>query len=237
MIQTVLDIDRPRTWPADLLAVTSRLSLGQTIGEMQDHWFPDEEVFSFRSLVRKYSMRVYHATRLLDHERVAIRDDGLRALSEDLLAERIISASELGLLTAEERVVLEASNAFASGTAEHRENRVCFVIGQHVFQDEPGGVESFLTVWGGEGIYMRLDRDDRARLERLGRPSIVVADVAMDRDWHAFPELLNLFVRRALGDHVIAELHYLASVPAGSVAAIWQPGSPDYDRYPMLPRE
>jgi len=81
----------------------------------------------------------------------------------------------------------------------------------------------------------------RPRLEQLGKPSIVVADVDLCEGWrtHAiYPSLDKVFVGRVLDfENGGASVHHRAAVPAAQVLGIRRPGDPQYDQFGRLPRE
>ncbi|MDA0301253.1 MAG: hypothetical protein O2822_01890 [Chloroflexi bacterium] len=235
MQEGIIDLDDFPTWPDDVREMVRRVS--GSADDLVDLWLPDEDVVFFDSMVRRYRVRAYHATRLLDEDRADILRVGLTALSRELVEARLARAAEDGLVSSTEHQFFLANHAFSRGAAENREGRVCLILGDHVLREEPAGVRPLLSTWGGEGIYMSLDRRQWDRLGQLGRPSIVAVDLDLDATWTCFPDLLKVFALSAGGrSSIAAEIHYMRSVPANSIRAIWQPGDDQYDQYPELPR-
>jgi hypothetical protein len=239
----VVDIDAAVTWPQAIRSRAEELAnvlRGTTryVGDLRGAEGVAEE---FRSLFKDYSLRAYHATRLLDHEVVMIRDQGLRILSEELIRERIEAAHHRGHLTSDERAALLVGNVFAEGRARNRAGHVNLFISTTPLRTRVHGVRPPLTTWGGEGIYMAKGGYDlRARLSRIGRPTIVVVNAELGPNPQAHgigPERWKLFVGRLLGfEPEAADLITVTPVPPSDVVEIWQPGDQAYARFEQLPR-
>ena len=238
-----IDIDRRQSWPRRFRASVEEwaTSLRGTAQDTCDLRIPLDEEDRFRSETSSYLFRTYHCTRLLDHEVLAIRQAGLQLLSEDLVGSRIEDAVTHGFLGRPEGDALAASSVFARGEQEHREGQICLILSHHPLKTEPYGVWRLLATWGGEAIYFNHERTPlEGALRSLGRPTVVVADIDLSEGWRrhpVYPGVLHSLVGRRLGfeDHG-SDVFYRAPIPASQIAAIWQPGQPEYDRYPELPR-
>jgi hypothetical protein len=101
----------------------------------------------FRRLLQGRLLRVYHATRLLDHELSMIQTLGLRPLSLQLIKDRIQAAHAHSWITVEQRSQLEPAHVYADGHAEHRDGQVCLFLGTHTLHTVTG-VASLLCTWG-----------------------------------------------------------------------------------------
>jgi hypothetical protein len=239
---TVIDIDRAVTWPEDVRreveGCANRLR-GATRFTSDLPILPDDED-AFRARLDGRPLRTYHATRLLDHERDAITREGLLPLTAELVERRIDLANRVKAITADQRRTLSATNVFALGCEEYRENQVCLTLGEGSL-DEIGGVWRLLSTWGGEAIYWANERSELGdRLKPLGSPTVVAAAVDLTAGWRTHlvsPGVLHCFVGRTLGlERPFADVFYRARVPPERVLEIWGPGDAEYDRHAGLPR-
>jgi len=226
-----VDADQPSTWPPELTSLARK-----HLGASSDTFARAEQ--SFRLLVAERGLLAFHCTRLLDHERDAIRSGGLLRLDAELVRSRIAAAAAHGSITAAERERATAANMYTvdqTNTLKWREGEICLVVGRSVFEDDPGGIEPFLTEWGGEAIRGGPDPED---VLRCGTPAIIVATVRPGRGELMFPDLGPLLaVRLGADGYSFSELHLRsADVPGEDILDIWQPGHPEYDRHEQLPR-
>lgn len=198
-----------------------------------------EQEHELRTLLAGHKVRAYHCTCLLEHEIAGVRDHGLRRLTPDLIAERIAAAHAVGALDDDLRDALSGRTVFDLESAEHREGRVCTVLGRTPFNDAAYGAAPLLEIWGGEGIYRAWDfTPTEDALKQIGRPAIVVCRIDTSDAERAWTYCLALpFVTQLRGGKPDAEVHYMADVAAEDVLDIWQPGHPEYDRHADLPSE
>ncbi|MCC6497896.1 MAG: hypothetical protein IT193_16715 [Propionibacteriaceae bacterium] len=235
---TAVDPDDLSTWPTALLAeLSDALTKFPTTEYASDLAIPlsNERLVM---LLEGRPLRAYHATRLLEHEVIGIRRDGLRMLTPEHVERRISAAVAAGSITKHDAAMFRAGTVYAIPGPGERDGRVCAVVSRSTFADFPSGVRPLLSTWGGEAIYWRAAPEARVRLAELGRPSIVVVDLPLlGVSFHAFPGLGPVFAGHLAGLAMAwGDVHYFADVPGSAVADIWQPGSSTYDRYPMLPR-
>lgn len=222
----VVDVDDPSTWPA---AVVEALDAG-----------PEQ----FREELNCYRLRAHHCTTLLGHELETVRKQGLVPLTASLLEGRIRAAHAHGHIGADVCDELLRSHMFAvgDGSLSGRRDQVCAVLSRTAFDTAPRGCAPLMTCWGGEGIYMALHRDSEMRrgLRRLGVPSIVVVDIdpsTASRGPNCWPSECDIFRSRSGGrDAVYGDYHHYGPVPPDGIVNIWQPGHPEYDLHPLLPR-
>jgi hypothetical protein len=239
MPSPLIDIDDSDTWPESVREWMAPYveSLPVMSGYTSDLAVPLEREDEFRALVGD-RLLAFHCTRLLDHELDAVRREGVRPLTRELVDERINAAHARGYLSDVDRARLRQRNVFALGAAQHREKRVCLVLGRAGLDDS--GVHPLMSRWGGEAIYMA-DPDSTELAAFIGRPAVVVAAIDLSISHTVsptFPSLGKLFVGAALGTGGrYADVLLQAPVPAADVLVIWQPGDADYDRHPTLPRE
>ncbi len=234
-----VDPDDVSTWPAALRDTLAEYVAGVDPAETSavDLELPltDQQV---TALLGGRPLRTYHATRLLPHEVKSVRGDGLRALKPEHLERRIADALAAGAISTEEADRLRARTVYAEGSKGTRSNQVCAVVGLTAFAEDWCGVWPLLSTWGGEAIYWHAEGETLARLRSLGAPSVVVLDLPLAAaSWLMFPGLgkaLAGHLARLLSRH--ADVFYRASVPASAVVTVWQPGAPEYDRFPDLPR-
>lgn len=203
-------------------------------------------------LLDGHVLRAYHCTRLLDHERAMIFDQGLRPLNAELVMERIRRAHEAGAITDSARQAFEYGHQFVLKGWEERvkctEKQVCLLFSREIFEHDAHGVEPLLSTWGGEAIYFPIDAEygehseHGKRIRTMGRPSIVVADIDLSArpfgtKHYIAPSLGSCFVGMHLGlEDAGAEIMYKAPVPTANIVDIWHPGALDYDRHTRLPQ-
>ena len=169
-----------------------------------------------------HQVLAYHATRLTDRERERVLHvEGLQRLSPELMRRRLDEASAEGLLTLEEAEVLWQGRRAHERAAE-RLGMVWVFPDLDELRRHPTAAWPLLERWGGEGInFSEAGNALSARLSTIGRPSIVVVDLA------------GLgFTRAQLSADTCLEI----DIPADHVVAVWQPGDLEYDDLGDLPR-
>lgn len=238
----VVDVDDRSTWPLGVVEHAQMLAdqLRGTTEYTNNLDVPSDTEDDFRALLSGWLVRAFHATRLLDHEVQMIRAQGLRPLSSELVEERINAAFDHSCISEEERVQLHASHVCASGEEQGRVGEISLFFPERQLADQAPGFVKLLTWWGGEAI----SKSSRAqslpeRLKRLGKPSVVVAniDLSAGQGTHpVFTQLSNVFVGRLLNlTDARANVHYRTAIPPHDITAIWQPGDAEYDRFEDLP--
>jgi len=234
-----VDVEDPTTWPEPVREWVRRQAEQPEITVDPPAASLMEQEHELRALLAGHKVRAYHCTRLLEHEIAGVRDHGLRRLTPTLIAERIAAAHAAGALGDDLRGALSGRTVFDLEGAEHREGRVCTVLGRTPFDDAAYGAAPRLEIWGGEGIYRAWDfTPTEEELKRIGRPAMVVCRIDVSDAERAWAYCLALpFVARLRGEKPDCEVHYMADVPGEDVLAIWQPGDPEYDRHDDLPTE
>ena len=231
-----------KTWPKALLRKASAWAeeYRHTTEYVSDLELPEEED-AFRAMCDGNQLLAYHATKLLPHEVLSVRLEGLHAASQKLVTYRLRRALEAGSIDQSLHDSLADGNLYAENDFRGRDAQVCLVLSRRPFDREPRGFRSLLAEWGGELITMaRGGSQFREQLRKIGVPSVVVVSVDMSvshRVHASYPPLHKLFVGRLLElDDLGADVHYRQPVEAGQVLDVWQPGHPEYDRHPALPK-
>lgn len=239
----IIDIDDQETWPTELL-------------ELVDHWtsncrdaggytldlpIPLEFDKKLQTILNGRLLRAYHCTRLLPHEKSMIESLGLRALSVELVKDRIRSAEDNGDISSSVATELLESNVFNLGEGKYREKQVCLILSKRLFRNSPDLCERLLSTWGGEAIYKLLENPDlQSKLKILGAPTVVVARIELSNtcsEHSIYPMLLKTFVGSNLDlTDAHADVFYRLPIPRENIEQILQPGDRSYDSLGSLPR-
>ncbi|MEY9911858.1 hypothetical protein ABIA35_008115 [Catenulispora sp. MAP12-49] len=240
----IVDVDDPSTWPAAVAEFVDDCEAElQGLGLAPTELVVPAGVYDERlvHLLAGHRLRAYHCARLLECEAAAIRSQGLRPLSGELVPDKLENAVRCGAITAEERARLHEHRRLDSAGLVV-EGRVClalstadFGLAAHFFNPLP-------SCWGGEAIYAAHESGATGLaglLRGLGRPSIVVAQLEASAI-AATPSLTGSFVAVAAGwpaEEHGADIAYAGPVPPDFVEDVWHPGDADYDRFPDLVRD
>jgi hypothetical protein len=200
---------------------------------------PDENAHAIRDALIGSTWRLYHCTRLLDHERDAVLATGLAPASTELVTRKLADAVTHGYLTSEEVESLYSLQALRSGRGRRsREGRICAVTTRENLEAY-SGLFHFFEEWGGELVGMDQPKPVVIRLRQLGAPSVVVVDLTLDsppaRGWH--PAFERLLIGRFLGMSEVRGGTNQLVTGTWPVTEIWQPGHPEYDRHERLPQQ
>lgn len=136
----------------------------------------DALIAAFDETVQQLSIRAWHCTRLLSHERTWIEEGGLARHGRALFVRRLEAAVESGALAeADADRRLRRSQVGERG----RDGLLHLILNRGVLRDE-SDVGDLLRNWGGEAIYNNVgrgsDRED-SPFARLSVASIIEADV------------------------------------------------------------
>lgn len=224
----VVDIDRPETWPQQIVAFVESWAtrVAGSTSCVSDLRFPLEVGDEFRKLFAGLGLMADHATRLLPHEREMVERDGLRPLTQELVEGKIRAAIAAGCLTASDGDFLRSRNVFAQGNAIGREGQVCLMLSDRILRDASTALGGLLTYWGGEAMFTSSNQV-RPLLSRLGTPTLVVANLDVERFGHRhsfFPALHNCFVGSYLGLDATADIFFRSVISPTAVIRISQPG-------------
>lgn len=231
-------IDDPRTWPDELATlvvdVASRTAHREFASDLHVSE-NDEELLE--AALRDRPVRLFHCTRLLDHERDDVLIRGLLPATDELRAQKLQAAAGKGHLNPELLAMLEQHNVL-NRQRPNRENLICAVSTRAGLDDE-FGVAPLMELWGGELVNMDVPRDRQPPLRELGTPSIVVLDVParFHPMWGWAPPAANLLVGTVFEiEDLGGNVHIRTGGHATPVAAVWQPGHLEYDEHPALPQ-
>jgi len=244
----IVDVEAPETWPAPLAALVADIATTAPSNNPEAYvdLRIDDREDEARQLLAGHLVRARHCTRLLAHEADAIRAEGLRLLTPELLTHRLDQAHQLGLLTAAERTTLSAGNRLAVGHQwAQPKPGIFFFLTTFVLRERLYNIWPLLSTWGGEAIYGNFNNAEpankalAARLRCLGRPAIVTTllDLSDPRLHRISRSLVHAFVGCQLGaEEADAVVHYLTAVPPQQVESVALPGDAAYDQFPRLPR-
>jgi hypothetical protein len=249
----VIDPADQSTWPDDILDAIRRLAAdcrgnadntpGTPSYELSlshvDAGYQAEE--AFRDLLDDRPIALFHATRLLSHERDVVLCKGLMVLDEAHRFRRLdrvidIYGEEVGV----ERLERLRNAGPLSWDTEQRRGRLGLLWGvtplQHAFDSAGDGMTVFLEHWGGECFY-RVGRDPElegtiALLTDRSVPSIV--EVALRASsLNTYTKLWPIFVAQLDGwQEPWHQFSTQESIPPERVLEILDPASP---KWPLRP--
>ena len=176
---TLLDLDRPTSWPAALTAYLDqhhdmfRAWEAKTVQASAALF--DVAIDGLRDILLAYAIRGWHCTRLTDAEADEVLNDGMRLPNAETLTRRIEALAQANLIEPEIALRLKSKNW------ADEENRVgmvwfCFFPPRKA---EECGIGPFFRHWGGEALY-RCHEDDPVIapiLRCIGTPRLIEADV------------------------------------------------------------
>lgn len=179
----MLDLDVVGSWPSEVLTAVD-WTLAHRV-DLVGTEYSDEIELSLSEgeligqAIGDTQMALYHATRLLPHEVISIRERGLLPLTPDLVNLRLDAAIAAGAINAALAERLRP-HALRYAVEPGRTRQVCFSGSRRSLQQTSGFWRLF-TYWGGEAIYWELD--DRlpdpalVQLGCIGTPAVVVASL------------------------------------------------------------
>lgn len=180
----LLDLERPETWPRDLLSYLDAhhdLFLGWELqGEgrasrqVSAQAF-DRAIYGLLDVMDPYYLTGMHCTRLTQDEIAAIIREGMGLPNLDMLKRRIDAVEAEGLFTPAVAQRLRAKN---QAHEPNREMRIWFCFFPPHIGDE-SGIGCFFRYWGGEALYNSHDADPETgpRIAAIGVPCLIEADV------------------------------------------------------------
>lgn len=159
--------------------------------------------------------------------------------SDDLVDRKLSDAARLGYLTAHEAEALRESHMLRPerGQRHGRGGRICALTTRATLR-QYHGLWRLFEHWGGELVYFDQPAPEMLRLRDMGTPSIVVIDLQLAEppswSWHPPIERLLVGAILELGE-VRGEINQRVH-GTWPVAAVWQPGHPEYDLQEWLPK-
>jgi hypothetical protein len=166
----VIDPANRTTWPADVVVEVERLasicreqpsntlttnSQELSLGHLEATFEADT---AFRRLLEGRLVSLFHATRLLPHEREAVREEGLVVLDERHRSKRVDRVIEIyGADCGVSRLEHLRHAGPLTWNSAHRRGRLGVLHGvtplKAAFDGAGSGMTIFLSHWGGESFY------------------------------------------------------------------------------------
>lgn len=176
---TVIGLEAPESWPADLLTYLNRyhdLFLDwETKATNLTAGAYDRAVYGLRDVLQQYAIMGWHCTRLTEMEITAILSGGMRLPDATMLNQRIDALLAASLVTETIARSLKAKN---QAHEKYRAGMVWFCFFPPRFAGE-SGIGRFFRFWGGEALYNSHERDPEtaAAISSVGVPCLIEADV------------------------------------------------------------
>ena len=169
----LLQIDKPESWPEDLkhsLKQAPKLSI-------------DNEVEAIARVLKRYTLKGWHCTRLTAMEVNRIRERGLYLPNRETLQHRLRELAVEGIITTETQIQLLAKN---SANEENRAGKIWFCFYEPRKVDERA-VGRFFRYWGGEALYRDHERNSVTGpiLAQIGTPRVIEVEVPIISIDHA----------------------------------------------------
>lgn len=182
MPNNIITINSPETWPDDLhqfLNDNYEIIVGWECSEPKTTLACqfDEMIYAMRDILRTYSLRGYHCTKLTEDEIIHIETNGMLLQDRQSLCVRINSLLNQNLIDNDIASRLRCENQ-ADDTNRARMLWFCFF---DPFIAGEGGIERFFRSWGGEALYNSHEDDPETGevLLEIGLPCIIEAIVPM----------------------------------------------------------
>lgn len=172
----IIALDKPDTWPSDVMAVLDRhhdALRSHEVGPLSNCF--DAAIYCIVDALQPYSVVGWHCTRLAEHEVEDIKANGMALLDTDLVSRRIGAAVQAGLLTVPHADRLRSTNQAAE---RYRAGMLWFCFFKPGIAGE-SGIGDLLRFWGGEAVYNAHDRDPEMGpvIAAIGIPAIVEAKI------------------------------------------------------------
>jgi hypothetical protein len=176
---TVLDPERPNTWPQPVLDFLGNhhqlfLDWEQRNGAITGAQY-DAAIYALQGMLNPFALKGWHCTRLTDAEADAIIRAGVQLPDQARLNRRIDALVQQGLITPATAVTLKSKH---QAHESNRAGMVWFVFFPPHRAGE-SGIGDFLRYWGGEALYNSHECDPAmaAVIASIGTPCLVEADV------------------------------------------------------------
>ena len=179
MPRILLDLERPPSWPADLVTFLDErhdlfLAWETEPDQVFGHSF-EEAIDGLQEILRGYEIVGWHCTRITDTEAENILRGGMELPNAEMLTSRIDALAKAELITPEVARRLKSENR---ADEKYRAGRVWFCFFPPRRVDEYG-IGRFFQHWGGEALYVCHEPDLTTSpvLKRIGTPRLVEAEV------------------------------------------------------------
>jgi len=153
MTPVIINLERPETWPSDVLRFLEAnyelfLDWESPDGEVGARSY-DKAIYGLRDVLAPYFLKGLHCTKLTSEEIHKIKTLGMSLPNETTLANRIDTATSKGLITREVASRLKAEHDAGS---PYRAGMLWFCFFPPRIGGE-SGVGDFFRFWGGEALY------------------------------------------------------------------------------------
>lgn len=235
-MQTLLQLDQPDNWPADLQSYLCKhydLFLGWETGiGRPDEVAYDRAIYDLADILRRYAIIGWHCTRLTAPEARAIIKSGMQLPDGVMLGRRVDELVKAGQVSAAIALRLKSEN---QANDQNRKGMIWFCFFPPWLGGE-GGIERFFRHWGGEALYNSHEDDATTSpvLGRIGNPCLVEADVPLEvlenRTGLAFKVVHRYLISRGYqtGEPVAHEDRAKTAIPATSIRRIIRFPDPEF---------
>ena len=179
MPKTLLDLDSPSSWPAELRTYLDEhhelfLAWETKPGRVSSEAF-DKALYGLRDILQAYEILGWHCTRLTDAEVDEIMRDGMELPNAEMLTRRIDALVKANVIDPDVARRFKSKNEAGE---EYRAGMVWFCFYPPGNQGEYG-IGRFFRHWGGEALYACHEDDPvmSTVLRCTGTPRLVEADV------------------------------------------------------------
>ncbi|WP_338890541.1 hypothetical protein [Rhodococcus sovatensis] len=239
-----LTLDDLSSWPPVLQEVAD-----ESVQMAQRRVPDDREVELPESLSKvidqeltKRGIIVYQCSRLLADEVRDIRENGLRATSSALLADKVEAAVRSGFITrAQAELIVNNGVLTSRDQARGRNGAICALTTLQTAKADPEGVRSFFEYWGGEITYFwqrhTSDVGLKETLRSIGEPTLITfVHHPQSTDVYA-PDLSTLVVDLWRNSSAVTGEVHLRIQPGNRlpVTTIVHPGDPRWPARVPIP--
>ena len=197
-----LFLDDHQTVIADYWAESQRLFIAREAQTVRGP--PEENVYGFQYqrlkedaavLLKARTIRAWHFTRLTDPEVAAIRTDGMRPMSLELIERRLSQLVKLGIIDRATAHQLFAASPYHRQFQGNREGRIWLSAQPYPLDDS--GVTGLMGGWGGESVnFDHLDGPIAKLLWSIGQPRVIEVSLPLavtTRAYQAAENVLDSF--------------------------------------------
>ncbi|MDA3788329.1 MAG: hypothetical protein PF503_07515 [Desulfobacula sp.] len=137
----------------------------------------DQLIYSFRNVLKGFSLLGYHCTKLTREEISAVKSEGMQLQNQNTLSARIDSLQKIGVI--DELVAMSLKNNNQSGETD-RANMLWFCFFEPNIEGE-SGIGRFFRSWGGEALYNSHEGNQTTGtlLLQIGVSCVIQASVPM----------------------------------------------------------
>jgi len=201
-----IDIDDQATWPEGVKFFVASLFKKYILDKNQFLIDEDEQLIP---LFESRPLLTYHASRLLPHEIIDIKDNGLQILNKELVTRKIRDAVNHGFLAREIGEDLLQNSILWRERTTGRENQACLVLGNTPFRAETPGLRLLFGIWGGEAINKTvIGNKYKDILCNIGEAVVVKVLLPLDinSNFHSHPSITLSFMKALKNKKPVGDL-------------------------------